>query len=97
MANQLLKSLLIGVKRRWWDGMRNGMAAVGGLWALTEMTTAALPGAKLALEAGGADYLCSMAAVFVGVFVGYRKLESTVRYLGIEVDDALELAEQIEL
>jgi hypothetical protein len=26
-----------------------------------------------------------------------RKLESTVRYLGIEVDDALQIAEQIEL
>jgi hypothetical protein len=26
-----------------------------------------------------------------------RKLESTVRYLGIEVDDALKIAEQIEL
>jgi hypothetical protein len=29
--------------------------------------------------------------------LGHRKLESTVRYLGIEVDDALEIAEQIEL
>jgi hypothetical protein len=28
---------------------------------------------------------------------GYTRLESTVRYLGIEVDDALEMAEQIEL
>jgi len=27
----------------------------------------------------------------------HRKLESTVRYLGIEVDDALELSEQIDL
>ncbi|HEY4585812.1 MAG TPA: integrase, partial [Brevundimonas sp.] len=26
-----------------------------------------------------------------------RKLESTVRYLGIEVDDALEMSEQIDL
>jgi hypothetical protein len=26
-----------------------------------------------------------------------RKLESTVRYLGIEVDDALEMAEQTEV
>jgi hypothetical protein len=26
-----------------------------------------------------------------------RKLESTVRYLGIEVDDALKIAEQIDL
>jgi hypothetical protein len=28
---------------------------------------------------------------------GHTKLESTVRYLGIEVDDALNMAEQIEL
>jgi integrase len=29
--------------------------------------------------------------------LGHTKLESTVRYLGIEVDDALKIAEQIEL
>jgi integrase len=29
--------------------------------------------------------------------LGHRKLESTVRYLGIEVDDALELSEQLEI
>jgi len=27
---------------------------------------------------------------------GHNKLESTVRYLGIEVDDALEISEQTE-
>jgi len=31
------------------------------------------------------------------VQLGHTKLESTVRYLGIEVDDALEMAEQIEV
>ena len=31
------------------------------------------------------------------LLLGHRKLESTVRYLGIEVDDALELSEQIEI
>lgn len=31
------------------------------------------------------------------LLLGHRKLESTVRYLGIEVDDALELSEQVEL
>jgi integrase len=30
------------------------------------------------------------------LLLGHRKLESTVRYLGIEVDDALELSEQID-
>jgi hypothetical protein len=29
--------------------------------------------------------------------LGYTKLESSVRYLGIEVDDALEIAEQTEV
>ncbi len=33
----------------------------------------------------------------VQLLLGHNKLESTVRYLGIEVDDALELAEQIEI
>lgn len=31
------------------------------------------------------------------LLLGHRKLESTVRYLGIEVEDALELSEHIEL
>jgi site-specific recombinase XerC len=30
----------------------------------------------------------------VQLLLGYSKLESTVRYLGIEVDDALEISEQ---
>jgi len=33
----------------------------------------------------------------VQLLLGHNKLESTVRYLGIEVDDALELVEQIEI
>ena len=33
----------------------------------------------------------------VQLLLGHAKLESTVRYLGIEVDDALELAEQTEV
>jgi integrase len=32
----------------------------------------------------------------VQLLLGHRKLESTVRYLGIEVEDALEIAEQTE-
>jgi hypothetical protein len=31
------------------------------------------------------------------LLLGHTKLESTVRYLGIEVDGALNIAEQIEL
>jgi integrase len=33
----------------------------------------------------------------VQILPGHTKLESTVRYLGIEVDDALEIAEQTEV
>ena len=33
----------------------------------------------------------------VQLLLGHTKLESTVRYLGIEVDDVLNIAEQIEL
>ncbi len=31
------------------------------------------------------------------LLLGHRKLESTVRYLGIEVDDALAMSEQVDL
>jgi hypothetical protein len=33
----------------------------------------------------------------VQLLLGHTKIESTVRYLGIEVDDALSLSEQVEL
>jgi integrase len=33
----------------------------------------------------------------VQLLLGYTKIESTVRYLGIEVDDALAIAEQVEV
>ena len=33
----------------------------------------------------------------VQLLLGHTKLESTVRYLGIDVDDALEIAEQTEV
>ncbi len=33
----------------------------------------------------------------VQLLLGHSKLESTIRYLGIEVDDALEMVEQTEV
>ena len=33
----------------------------------------------------------------VQLLLGHTKIESTVRYLGIEVEDALSLSEQVEL
>ncbi len=33
----------------------------------------------------------------VQLLLGYSKIESTVRYLGIEVDDPIEIAEKIDI
>ena len=33
----------------------------------------------------------------VQLLLGYSKIESTVRYLGIEVDDAIEIVEKIDI
>ena len=33
----------------------------------------------------------------VQLLLGHTKLESTVRYLGIEVDDALSISEQVDI
>ncbi len=33
----------------------------------------------------------------VHLLLGHTKLESTVRYLGVEVEDALEIAEQTDI
>jgi site-specific recombinase XerC len=44
----------------------------------------------------GCDRGASKNLMAVQLLLGHTKLESTVRYLGIEVDDALETAEQTE-
>ena len=33
----------------------------------------------------------------VQLLLGHQKIESTVRYLGIEIDDAIEIAEKIDV
>lgn len=33
----------------------------------------------------------------VQLLLGHSKIESTVRYLGVEVDDALAIAEQVDI
>lgn len=33
----------------------------------------------------------------VQLYLGHSKIESTVRYLGIELDDAIEIAEKIDI
>jgi site-specific recombinase XerC len=42
-------------------------------------------------------YRCNMNLRAVQLLLGHTKFESTVRYLGIEVDDALDMAEQSEV
>jgi site-specific recombinase XerC len=62
---------------------------------------------KLEVEFGQARSIWASAAALiyrrtknlrvVQLLLGHTKLESTVRYLGIEVDDALEISEQTEV
>ncbi len=42
-------------------------------------------------------YRCTKNLRAVQLLLGHSKLESTVRYLGIEMDDALEISEQTEI
>ncbi len=46
---------------------------------------------------GGADLPQDRQSASGPLLLGHTKIESTVRYLGIEVDDALTLSEQVEL
>jgi hypothetical protein len=45
-----------------------------------------------AVQSGNRQYLRA-----VRLLLGHSKIESTVRYLGIEVDDAIEIAEKIDI
>jgi hypothetical protein len=50
-------------------------------------------------------HICSVPIIYrrtgnlraVQLLLGHTKIESTVRYLGIEVDDALSIAEEVDL
>ena len=42
-------------------------------------------------------FIARLATCAVQLLLGHTKLESTVRYRGIEVDDALNMAEQVKL
>ncbi len=54
-----------------------------------------LPGNKFAVDT--LIYKRTKNLRAVQLLLGHAKLESTVRYLGIEVDDALEISEQTEI
>ena len=61
------------------------------------------PGSKnlrhaLAPPDGGGPYIQATGNLrAVQLLLGHTKLESTVRYLGVEVDDALTISEQTEI
>lgn len=48
-------------------------------------------------DEGGAAYKKTGNLRACQLLLGHTKLESTVRYVGVEVDDALELSEALEL
>ena len=69
MGNQLLKSLTVGLKRRWWDGIRFGFGAVGAAWTLTEVLTKAIKPLDTYVELHGGAFLNLMALLFAREFV----------------------------
>jgi hypothetical protein len=59
-----------------------------------------IPRSRYALPASdeGGAYLSPYGNLrAVQLLLGHTKIESTVRYLGIEVDDAIEIAEKIDI
>jgi hypothetical protein len=62
---------------------------LGLILPLTELIPSVVPKPPLIYQR--TKNLCA-----VQLLLGHTKLETTVRYLGIEVEDALELAEQTE-
>jgi hypothetical protein len=53
----------------------------------------------IARQSGSVSDTCVSPVLFgaVQLLLGHSKIESTVRYLGIEVDDAIEIAEKIDI
>jgi len=64
---------------------------------ITEQTRDAIAAGITAAHKGHADLPSDQKSPGRAVAAGHTKLGSTVRYLGIEVDDAVEIAEQTEV
>ena len=76
------------------DGVQFTLAdqyGIGGTGVLVALAIMSITRPRMRANENGVD------TRVVQLLLGHTKLESTVRYLGIEVDDALNIAEQIEL
>ena len=83
--------LSLGMRRRWWPGVRNGLAAIGALWTLTEIVTAALPTMKSALENHGSNYIITIALIFLLVFLMYIREPVEVTFKIPNTDTSIKL------
>lgn len=66
-------------------------------WDQQILQPAECPGTRARSSAQKAPYRRTRNLRAVQLLLGHSKLESTVRNLGIEVDDALEISEQTEI
>lgn len=75
------------------------------MFEITDHTRAALARLNLALYGTHSLRRAKASLIYkktgnlraVQLLLGRTKIESTVRYLGVEVDDALEIAEQVDV
>jgi hypothetical protein len=72
--------------------------SAAGPMALIDERGRAVSKYTMLANAGGLTLCLSQTSIFaVQLLLGHTKIESTVRYLGIEVDDALAIAEQVDV